>query len=194
MPAGLVASSKISSGLSGLAREGCDKGAVSSLGAGLVANGERRRAANAYLGFATVCPNADGEKNRAAQLFFDLGDYDKAIALWNSLISTNPSVANYRYFRGKALAGSKRYPEALVDYMSTIELQNDPRQIREQVFVEMANIYVALGKPCDAATMILAWVALDPAKRNNLKAHKMIADYAGQSCRQSVPPVDVKKL
>jgi hypothetical protein len=88
----------------------------------------------------------------------------------------------------------KRYAEALDDYKSTVELQKNPRDVSERVFVEMANIYAAMGRPCDSAATILAWVALDPSVRNTLQARTMIEEYSSKGCAQTPSPADVKKL
>jgi tetratricopeptide (TPR) repeat protein len=194
LPAGLAASSKISSNLAKLAQEPCNTKAVYALGAALVADGQERIAANAHLGFAAACRNSEGDEYRAAQILLQLGDNEKVITITSGLILKNPVVANYRYLRGKAMAGAKRYADALADYMSTIELQNDPRKVNDRVFIEMANIYLAAGKPCEAATTILAWVALAPQTRNTRQARKMFEEYAAQGCRKEEAPTDLKKL
>jgi len=193
LPAGLAASSKISLNLAKLAKEPCDKRAIFALGEALVMDREERMAAKAYLGFAAACPNSEGEEYRAAQILLLLGDNEGVIDVANTLIPKNPGIANYRYLRGKALAAAKRYQEAIADYLSTIELQNNPRDVNERVFMELANIYSATGKPCEAATIILGWVALSPTTRNTPKARKMIEDYTAQGCRRGAPS-DLKKL
>lgn len=191
---GLLASHKISSGLAKLSRESCDKTAVHALGAALVADGEERIAAEALHGFAAACPNSEAEDNRAAQIFFHLADNEKVIAIADALIAKNPGIADYRYLRGKALAGVKRYREALPDYTSAIELQHDRRAVNERVFMELANIYAATGSPCDAALTIIAWVMLDPAKRNTPKARKMVQEYLAQGCRNRSAEDQLNKL
>src|SRR5580700_2205253 len=190
LPAKLLASSKISSGLARLAREPCDKAAVFAFGEALLAAHEGRKAADTYLAFAAICPNSEGEQNRAAQILFQLCDSEKVIAITDALIANNPTIASYRYLRGKALANVKRYAEAVDDYKSTIELQKAPRDVGEWVFVEMANIYAAMGRPCDAAVTILAWAAIDPSVRNTLKTRKMVEAYSAKGCAQNPPPTD----
>jgi len=88
----------------------------------------------------------------------------------------------------------KRYAEAVDDYKSTIELQKAPRDVGEWVFVELANIYAAIGRPCDAAVTILAWAAIDPSVRNTLKTRKMVEEYSAKGCAQNPAPTDIKKL
>ena len=193
LSARLRASSQISSGLERLAREPCDKRAIFALGEGLLAAHEERRAADAYAGFAAKCPNGDSEQYRAGEILLLLGDNDKAIAIADGLVTRNPGVGAYRYLRGKARAGAKRYAEAVDDYKSTIELMKDPHAIGDWVFVEMANIYAAMGRACDAATTILAWVAIDPSVRDTPTARKKAEAYAAQGCVRDPPP-DTRQL
>lgn len=194
LPANLLASSQISSGLTQLAREPCDKTAIFAFGEALASAKELRRAADAYAGFAATCPNGDGEQYRAADLLFLLGDTGKVIATLDPLITRNPAIGAYRYLRGRALADAKRYPEAVEDYKSTIELQKNPRDIGEWVFLELANIYAAMGRPCEAMTVILAWIAIDPSVRNTPTARKKAEAYSPTGCAQRQPPTDLKKL
>ncbi len=172
MPAGLAASTKISSSLAGLAKEPCDKKAIFALQGALVAAHEERIAANALLGFAANCAQNEGEEFLAADIFLRLADHEKVIAITSALIQNNPANANFHYWRGKAMAAAKRYQGALADYASTIELYKNPRDVNERVFVEMANIYVAAGRPCEAAQTIMTWVAIAPNERNTLSAKK----------------------
>jgi hypothetical protein len=58
----------------------------------------------------------------------------------------------------------------------------------------LANIYAAMGRPCDAAVTILAWAAIDPSVRNTLKTRKMVEAYSAKGCAQNPPPTDIKKL
>jgi tetratricopeptide (TPR) repeat protein len=188
LPANLRASSQISSGLERLAHEPCDKTAIFALGEGLLAAQAPREAADAYAGFAAGCPNGEGEQYRAAEILFQLGDSDKVIAIADGLVTRNPAIAAYRYLRGKARASARRYAEAVEDYKSTIELQKNPRDVGDWVFVEMANIYAAMGRPCDAATTILAWIAIDPSVRDTPTARKKAEAYSAQGCARDQPP------
>jgi aspartyl protease family protein len=194
LSARLRSSAQISSGLEQLAREPCDKRAIFALGEGLLATHEMRPAVDAYAGFAAACPNGDGEQYRAGEILLQLGDNQKAITIADGLVTRNPAVGAYRYLRGKALAGAKRYAEAVEDYKSVIELQKEPRKLGDWVFIEMANVYAAMGRPCDAATAILAWVAIDPSTRDTPDVRKKAAAYAPQGCAQDRPPADVKGI
>jgi tetratricopeptide (TPR) repeat protein len=194
LSADLLAFPKISSNLALLAREPCDKKAMVGFGEALIGAHQGRKAAEAYFAFAALCPNSEGEQNRAAQILFQLGESEKVVAITGALVAKNPTVASYRYLRGKALANIKRYEEAVEDYKSTIELQKNKRAVGEWVFVEMANIYVTMGRPCYAAITILAWVAIDPSIRNTSKARKMVEEYSAKGCAQTAPPFEIKKL
>jgi tetratricopeptide (TPR) repeat protein len=192
LSATLLASSKISASLERLAREPCDKKAVFAFGEALAAEHEERMAANAYLAFAANCPNGEGEQLRAAQILYQLGDVEKVIAITNELIAGNPSLVPYRYLRGMALAKVKRYPEAAEDYKSTIALQKNPRNTGDWVFVELANIYAAMGRHCDAATAIEDWAAIDPPARDTPNSRKMVEEYSARGCTKT-PPANNKK-
>jgi clan AA aspartic protease (TIGR02281 family) len=96
------------------------------------------------------------------------------------LISQDPTYSNYRYYRGLALVGLKRYEQALTDYANTIELTHQQADIGEWVFVEMSNTYAALNRHCLAITPIQTWVAIDPVNRDTPRARKLISDYTKQ--------------
>jgi tetratricopeptide (TPR) repeat protein len=195
LPVGLAASEKIAPNLAKLAAEPCDKEAIFALAEALLVDKEKRDAAKAYLGFSATCPNSTGEEFRAAQILFLLGDNQSVVTAVTEIIAKTPGVADYYYLRGRAMAGLKRYDEALADYTSTIKFQGNARNIRSKVFVEMANIYLATGKPCEAAAIIVAWVALDPKTRNTPAAHNMIEEYNERGCAQrALPRPEAKKL
>jgi tetratricopeptide (TPR) repeat protein len=194
LSASLLASSKISSSLERLSQERCDKKAIFAFGEALLEADEGRLAAQAYLGFDASCPNGEGERYRAANILFDLGDNDKVIATVEPLIAANPTNAFYHYLRGRARAGLKRYPEAIDDYKSTIGLMKNFRDVGEWVFVEMANLYAAMDRPCDAASAIMAFVAVDPASRDTGQARKMIEVYSAKGCVKKLVPMQLRKL
>ena|SRR5580704_4755538 len=60
----------------------------------------------------------------------------RAIMIMTDVISANTANGQYRYLRGLALVGAKRYDEALTDYANAIELFDNQRDIGEWVFVE----------------------------------------------------------
>ena len=68
------------------------------------------------------------------------------------------------------------------------DLSQSPRQVGEWVFLELANIYAALDRPCDAAQTIMNWIAIDPATRNTARAHKLVDTYAARGCGDTPKP------
>ena len=188
LPPHLFAKDAVAGSLTRLTREACDRQAVGSLANALAGDGERRLAASALMGFSLSCPGSENEQAAAGQLFLQLGDTEKALAVANALTSARPENANLHYFRGKALVAAGRKADAVVEYKSTIDLSPSPRQVGEWVFVELANLYAALDRPCDAAQTIASWIAIDPATRNTARAHKLVETYASGGCSAAPTP------
>jgi tetratricopeptide (TPR) repeat protein len=188
LPAQVFASGAVAGSLARLSRDPCDRAAIAALGRALVAAGETRLAAQSLSGFARSCANADGEGYQAAQWFLQVGDAEQAVAAADALLAKNPAEPNFHYLRGKALSALDRREEAVAEYRNTIALSRSPREVGEWVFVELANLFATLGRPCDAARTILVWVAIDPATRDTLRARKLIADYSAGGCRNGAAP------
>ncbi len=187
-------SADLSPKLERLAKAPCDKSGVYALGDALAKAGEARTAAEIYAGFAASCANSVEVESRAARLYLSLGDYEKALSHAGKIIEAQPGDSNYHYLRGQAYAALKRYEEALPDYQKTIELFKEPLKLREGVFIEMANIYLALGKPCDAAKTILIWIGLDPKARATFQALRKAQEYAGRGCPTGPQPAVPSKI
>jgi tetratricopeptide (TPR) repeat protein len=177
-----------------LSQAPCDKTAVYALAEALTKAGASRAAAEIYSGFASSCANSVEVESRAARLYLSLGDYERALELAEKIIEEQPGDSNYHYLRGQAYAALKRYDQALVDYKKTIELFKEPIKLREAVFLEMANIYLALGKPCEAATTILTWISLDPKARGTLQALRRAGEYAARGCPTGPQPPGPSKI
>ena len=188
LPPHLFARDVVANSLTRLAHEACDHQAIRSLANALTAEGEQRMAASALMGFSLSCQGSENEQATAGQLFLQLGDAEKALAVANALTSAKPEVANFHYFRGKALVAAGRGAEAVNEYKSTIDLSPSPRQVGEWVFLELANLYAGLDRPCDAAQTVLTWVAIDPATRNTARAHKLVETYAARGCAVAPKP------
>ena len=186
LPPRLFAQHRVADSLTRLAHEVCDHQAIRSLANALAAGGEQRLAATALMGFSLSCHGTENEQAVAGQLFLKLGDSEKALAVANALTSAKPEIANFHYFRGKALIAAGREAEAVNEYRSTIDLSQSPRQVGEWVYLELANLYAALHRPCDAAQTIVNWIAIDPATRNTARARKLVETYAARGC--AVPP------
>ncbi|BBU61135.1 hypothetical protein MSC49_10700 [Methylosinus sp. C49] len=190
--AGLVASPKISEPLAKLLREPCDKRAVAALAEALIVEGEERVAARGYSGFASACPDSAIEKGRAGELFLRIGDAEGALKIADALISEQPIQPDFHYLRARALVAAKRYDASIGEYKTAIELFHDRAKVHERLFVELANAYVAVGKPCDAAFTLFAWIALDPTRRGTPGARKRVEEYGALGCR-NLPAFDEPK-
>jgi tetratricopeptide (TPR) repeat protein len=188
LPARVFARDGVADSLTRLAHETCDHQAIGSLANALAAEGERGLAASALMGFSLSCHGSENEQAAAGQLFLDLGDAEKALAVANALTSARPEIANFHYFRARALVAVGRGADAVSEYRSTIDLSQSPRQVGEWVFLELANLYAALDRPCDAAQTIMNWIAIDPATRNTARAHKLIETYAARRCGVTPKP------
>lgn len=186
LPPRLFAEDRVANALARLAHETCDRQAIASLANLLAANGEQRLAASALMGFSLSCPGSENEQATAGSLFLKVGDTEKALAVANALTSARPEIANFHYFRGKVLVAVGRGADAVSEYKSTIDLSPSPRQVGEWVFFELANLYAALDRPCDAAQTIMTWIAIDPTTRNTARAQKLVETYAARRC--GVPP------
>jgi tetratricopeptide (TPR) repeat protein len=187
--AGLVASPKVAGPLAKLLREPCDKRAVAALADSLILEGEERVAARAYRGFSAACPDTAIEKGRAGELFLRIGETHAALAIADALISEQPIFADFHYLRARALFAAKRYDAAIGEYKTTIELFHDRARVHERLFVELANAYVAVGKPCEAAFTLFSWIALDPTRRSTQGARKRVEEYGALGCR-NLPAFD----
>lgn len=193
LPPRLFAEDRVANSLTRLAHETCDHQAIGSFANVLAVNGEQRLAASALMGFSLSCPGSENEQATAGRLFLQVGDAEKALAVANSLTSARPEIANFHYFRGKALVASGRGAEAVSEYKSTIDLSQSPRQVGEWVFLELANLYAALDRPCDAAQTIMTWIAIDPATRNTARAQKLMETYGAGRC-SATPKSDSRSL
>ena len=188
LPLRLFAKDDVANGLTRLAREACDHQAIRSLANALAAEGEQRIAASALMGFSLSCQGSENEQAAAGQLFLQLGDAEQALTVANALTSAKPEVANFHYFRGKALVAAGRGAQAVDEYKSTIDLNPSPNKVGEWVFFELADLYATLDRPCDAAQTIVDWVAIDPTTRNTARAHKLVETYAARGCAAARKP------
>ncbi|GLS17612.1 hypothetical protein GCM10007874_06270 [Labrys miyagiensis] len=160
--------------------EPCDKSGIYDLSVALEQTGKVLAAAQALEGFAKACKSTENELYRAADLYFGLGDYDKAVTLGDELIKANPYNGQIQYLRGQASNAKERWADALPFYINAIELLGSPKDINSAVFFQLANIYDHLGRSCDAITAIETWVMLDPVERDTTQTKKMVRDYAAR--------------
>jgi clan AA aspartic protease (TIGR02281 family) len=161
-----------------LKREPCDQKSVNDLSQFLEKQGYRREAAESTYNFVRNCKAPIEALHWSVDIFLKLSDYSKAIEVADEFVRRAPANHNARYLRGAALEGLGDFKRALIDYADAIELFSlDRKEIASTVFLRMANAYASLGRFCEAASPIYAWVAIDPVSRDTSRTQKIIADY-----------------
>jgi clan AA aspartic protease (TIGR02281 family) len=156
---------QVHAALTALQKEPCDKHDIYQASVSLEHANALRDAARMLKGYATACPDADGELYHSAELYYLVGDYDAAITQADSLAHLRPDNADLFYLRARAFQSTKRYQDALEDYATTIRLHADLRQVTSEVFMRMSASYAALEHDCEAMIPVEMYVALDPDKR-----------------------------
>ncbi|MGA2126362.1 MAG: TIGR02281 family clan AA aspartic protease [Xanthobacteraceae bacterium] len=171
---------KLSSLLASLQKEPCDKQAIFQASLALENMRAIRGAAEMLKGFADVCPDGSGERYRASELYYLLGDYDTAVKLSSDLINHRPDAQNAYFVRAKSEQGLKRYAAAIEDYATLIRLLPDTKSIVSEVFTRMSESYEKLDRPCEAIGPLQTYVALDSESRSTPPLLKRIAALAAK--------------
>ncbi len=171
-----VRNDQVHAALAALQKEPCDKHDIYHASVSLEHANALRDAARMLKGYATACPDAEGELYHSAELYYLVGDYDVAIVQADSLARLRPDNADLFYLRARAFQSTKRYQDALEDYATTIRLHADLRQVTAEVFMRMSASYAALGRDCEAMNPVEMYMALDPDKRGTPSLHDMLAD------------------
>jgi aspartyl protease family protein len=116
-----------------------------------------------------------------------LGEYAKAIEIINRLIELDPANANYRFSRAKTYEAMKLFERALLDDISALDLLGRPEKLDVQQFYEIATMYAQLGRFCEAATPLEAYISYDFVKRSsNPQIARLISEYRSKgNCKQS---------
>lgn len=183
--ASVAASSKVNSLLVSLQKEPCDKQAVFQASNALENLRARRSAAEMLKGFADACPEGNGDRYRASELYYLLGDYDMAVKLSSDVIDHQPDAQNAYFVRAKSEQGLKQYASAIEDYATLISLLPDMKSIVSEVFTRMSDSYDMLNRPCEAIGPIQTYIALDSEKRSMPSLLKRIAALAAKgNCSQ----------
>lgn len=168
----------VADALKGLINSICDKTAIFRLSNELTKLGELRPAANTLLGFASTCPNSEGELRTAANLLFNMGDYAAVVPVTDRILEQRSNVGQYYFLRGQALYHLGRSPEAVEDISSAIALFDNIRLVSSRAFELLASAYAADGKFCQAMTAIQTYVYADAQKRDTAAMRKLITGYA----------------
>lgn len=180
LSAKLLNDAEIAKGIKDLSISICDKTAIFKLGNGLTRLDERKTASDALLAFAKKCPNSEGELRGATALLFDMGDYASALPLAEKLVEQRPEVGDYYFLRAQVLQYLGRYREAAESYSSTIGLVDNPKLLKSTVFTELASVYAAQSRFCEAMTAIQSFVVADPVNRDTAGTRKLVSDYAAK--------------
>ena len=183
--ASVAGASKVNSLLANLQKEPCDKQAVFQAGRALENQRAIRAAAEMLKGFADACPEGNGDRHRASELYYQLGDYDMAIKLSSDVINHQPDAQNAYFVRAKSEQALKQYAAAIDDYATLIRLLPDAKSIVSEVFTRMSDSYDKLDRPCEAIGPIQTYIALDNETRSTPALLKRIAALAAKGhCAQ----------
>jgi len=172
--------------LAKLEKEPCDKQIVVQASLAIQNVQALRGAAELLKGFSDACPEGNGERYRASELFYLLGDYETAIKLSTDLIGHQPDMQRPYFVRAKAEQGLQRYAAAVEDYTTLIRLLPVTREISSEVFTRLSESYDKLGRPCEAIGPIQTYVALDSEKRATPSLLRRISALASKgNCTQA---------
>ena len=163
-----------------LRKEPCDKHAIFQASLALENMRARRGAAEILKGFADACPDSTGERYRASELYYLLGDYDTAAKLSSDLINRQPGAQNPYFIRAKSEQGLKQYAAAVEDYATLIRLLPDTKSVVAEVFTRMSDSYEELDRPCEAIGPLQTYIALDSERRPTPPLLKRIAALAAK--------------
>lgn len=128
----------------------------------------------------------------ATNILLKLSDYKAALEAATGLIALEPYRDNGYFLRAIANERLGNYTEALGDYTTAIELYGDKARIASASYEGIARSHDKLGHPCDAAAIIEAWVAANPAQRETTQTRAVIAGYRGKgTCTAAVQKDEV---
>lgn len=121
----------------------------------------------------------------ASTYYQTLGEYPKALEIINRAIELDPAGPNYRYRRGKIYEALGNYDKALIDQISALDLLGKPQEIGAQQFYEIATMYAALKRFCEAATPLDTYISFNPATRRTPQLARLIDEYLSKgNCKQ----------
>jgi clan AA aspartic protease (TIGR02281 family) len=176
---------RLNSALASLQKEPCDRQRIYQADVALEKAGLKREAAEMLKGFADNCPEGNGERHRASELYYLLGDYDTAVKLSSAVIDHQPDAQNSYFVRAKAEQGLQRYAAAIEDYTTLIQLLPETKSVVAEVFTRLSDSYDKLDRPCEAIGPIQTYIALDSEKRATPVLLKRVAALAAKGhCTQ----------
>lgn len=178
IPSRLLSNKKIAESLTELSDAPCDKRAIFKLGNQLAGQNKRRLAANVFLGFSRTCANSEGELRVAANLLYDLGDYEAVLPLADELVSRRPEIGQYYYLRAQTFSSLGQHLNAVGDFSSAIGALDDLKRVNTKVFMQLARSYAELSKFCQAMNTLQTFVYVEPEKRDTSAMRMLISRYA----------------
>jgi clan AA aspartic protease (TIGR02281 family) len=180
LPSSIETLPQIQRRLDQLNREACYRDAIAELSENLIKVGYPREAATSLRSFVKRCKNSEGLLRTAHTALESIGDYQGALEVADQLVEAYPANGTFRYWRAMSYEHIRDFPHALIDYINTIQLANDPKRLVGDVFYNTSRMYAELGRYCDAITPMETYISLDPADRRTPKTTKIIAEYAAK--------------
>jgi clan AA aspartic protease (TIGR02281 family) len=178
LPSNIETMPQVQKRLDQLRREPCYREAIADLAESLIKAGYPREAATSVRSFANRCKRSEGLLGTAYHALESISDYQGALEVSDQLVKAYPANGTVRYWRGIAYDRLADFRHALIDYINTIQLSNDPKSLVGEVFFNTSRMYAELGRYCDAITPMETYISLDPVSRRTPKTTKIIAEYA----------------
>jgi len=146
--------------------------ALARLGQTLTGEGCHAEAIEAFSQALSLKPNSRSIREWRAACYLQLGDYEKALADMEDVVTIDPSYASGYNNRGLCFLLKGRIGKALEDLSKAIEL--DPKHVR--AYANKAVIYCALGRYYQAERACKAGLMLDAADEELLCVQRKIQE------------------
>jgi aspartyl protease family protein len=169
---------KIKASLDKLAREPCFKDAALELSDELAETGYPRESANLMVNFGEKCgASSDYSVLEHVYLgYIDVSDYAAALKAAEQLVSNYPENASARLTRAHTYELLGRFEQALSDYISAVEL-SERSSLAAKHYYNIARMYAALGRYCDAIGPLQTYLAIDPLRNRTNQLTQIISGY-----------------
>jgi tetratricopeptide (TPR) repeat protein len=139
LPTGVEALSQIQRPLDQLNREPCYKDAIGDLAEALIKVGYPRESATSVRSFVKRCKDSEGLLRIAYSVLERISDYEGALEVADQLVKAYPARGTFRYWRATAYDHLDDFSHALTDYLNTVQLDNDPKDLVGDVFFRRKN-------------------------------------------------------
>ncbi|MBL8699463.1 MAG: aspartyl protease family protein [Alphaproteobacteria bacterium] len=166
--------------LDDLARERCDGRAIVRFSQSIAAEGYRREAAGAHVGFSRLCGGHAPSLRAAANIYLGIPDERAAAETASALIALEPQADNGYFLRAIAYDRLGDSARAIDDFVSASELFADKSRISGTSYLAIARHQARLGRPCDAIQAIERWTAFQPPRRESAEVRADLAAYGAK--------------